>query len=509
MNPEVFQAAKNGDKEIIRNFYDSDPRQLKKVTFEGNTALHIAAREGHPELVEWILQNVKGLSGARNADLNTPLHEAAKWGNQRIISTLLRYNNCAAAKRNQFGESPLLIASDHGHVDGVRVLVEATPVYIILWPRENHQICLHVAAYGGHLEIVELILQRPSFCNFLQFIMIIPDIYGAIPLHSAVHGSDADTVSLIAKKNLSWRFCINWFGKSLMTKKDKFGRCAVHLAAIKGDQVMIDKFLTEMPYCTEIRSSDLKTALHFAVEHNQFEIVKKLLPQDKTSEMAELLKYDRDISGNTLLHLAIINGGDPELVEYLLPFVNVKAINNEGFRAIDKAAPATFTKIREILKEVGESRSFIANSRPLNSMQFKQESTIAEKILDVDTLVASLIAAVTFAAIFTVPGGVDEDDSGTAPTPSNAASTHTGVARMVLQTLFKVFLFSDSLAMLSSLSCYCLVISRTVANKSFCRPFIIAQVISFELGDFYNLYGACILECNHPSYNSPEFKKNG
>ncbi|XP_057838827.2 ankyrin repeat-containing protein ITN1-like [Cryptomeria japonica] len=282
--------------------------------------------------------------------------------------------------------------------------------------------------------------------------MIIPDIYGAIPLHSAVHGGDADTVSLIAKKNLSWRFCINWFDKSLMTKKDKFGRCAVHLAAIKGDQVMMDKFLTEMPYCTEVRSSDLKTALHFAVEHNQFEIVKKLLPQDKTAEMAELLKYDRDISGNTLLHLAIINGGDPELVEYLLPFVNVKAINNEGFRAIDKAAPATFTKITGILKEVGGSRSFIANSRPLNSMEFKQESTVPEKILDVDTLVASLIATVTFAAIFTVPGGIDEDDNGTAPTSSAAASTHTGVARMVLQTLFKVFLFSDSLAMFSSLS---------------------------------------------------------
>ncbi|XP_059076917.1 uncharacterized protein LOC131876140 [Cryptomeria japonica] len=94
---------------------------------QGNTALHIAAREGHPELVEWFLQNVKGLSGVRNADLNKPLHEAAKRGNQKIIRTLLRYNNCAAAKRNQFGESALLIASEHGHVDAVRVLVEATP----------------------------------------------------------------------------------------------------------------------------------------------------------------------------------------------------------------------------------------------------------------------------------------------------------------------------------------------------------------------------------------------
>ncbi|GLJ27971.1 hypothetical protein SUGI_0549310 [Cryptomeria japonica] len=159
MNNEVFQAAKNGDNKAIRNLYDSNRRELKKVTFEGNTALHIAAREGHSELVEWILQNVKGLSGARNSDLNTPLHEAAKRGNQKIIRTLLHDNNCAAAKRNQFGESALLIASEHGHEEAVKLLVKATPVYIILWPRENHQTCLHVAAYGGHLEMVELILE--------------------------------------------------------------------------------------------------------------------------------------------------------------------------------------------------------------------------------------------------------------------------------------------------------------------------------------------------------------
>ncbi|GLJ27986.1 hypothetical protein SUGI_0549570 [Cryptomeria japonica] len=150
MNPEVFLVAKNGDNKGIQKV---DRRLLRGSTFEGNTVLHIIAREGHLELVKWILQNVKGLSGAHNADNNKPLHEAAKQGNAEIIRTLLDYNKSLATKWNQFGESALIIASEHGHVEAARYWVEATPVYIILWPRNDHQTCLHIAAYGGHLGI--------------------------------------------------------------------------------------------------------------------------------------------------------------------------------------------------------------------------------------------------------------------------------------------------------------------------------------------------------------------
>ncbi|XP_057815113.1 ankyrin repeat-containing protein ITN1-like [Cryptomeria japonica] len=211
-------------------------------------------------------------------------------------------------------------------------------------------------------------------------------------------------------------------------------------------------------------------------------IVKKLLPRDKIEEMAELVRYDRDISENTVLHLAIINGGDPELVEYLLRFSNVNAINNGGLRATDIAAPSAFkneshfNKITAIFEEARGSRSLIGNSRPLNSMGFKQESTIFEKIMDVDTLVASLIATITFAAIFTVPGGIDDKDSET-------DHPHTGVAQMVFKTLFQVFLFSDSLAMFSSLSVVIAWLFRErLETKLFADHSLLAKLSVLSLG---------------------------
>ncbi|KAH9304505.1 hypothetical protein KI387_008909 [Taxus chinensis] len=446
---EVFLAAKNGDSRAIQRLHAQNPRHLKEVTFEGNTALHIAAREGHSEVVKWILNNVKGCSmtGARNADSNTPLHEAAKRGNQEVLKILLQYNRCPAAKRNQFGESALLIASEHGHVDAVRVLVEFTPLYIILWPRNDHQTCLHVAAYGGHLEVVRLILDRRSWCNILHLITLIPDIHGATPLHSAVHGGHLEIVNEIVRKTLqTQRSCTNKFYKGLMTKKDKFGRCAVHVAVIKGHFDMVEELITTMPDCVEIRSTDLKTTLHFAVEHNRFEVVRKIiLFQNNTEEVAKMVSYDRDISGNTALHLAAINGVDPQLVGFLLSFPNIKvnAINSEGLSAIDVAAKdnPNSVQIISILEDAGASRSFIGHSDPRQSMDSKQENSGDQKIMDVDTLVASLIATVTFTAIFTVPGGIDEKDL-----------KHQGVARRALETLFQVFLFSDSLAMFASLT---------------------------------------------------------
>ncbi|GLJ28006.1 hypothetical protein SUGI_0549860 [Cryptomeria japonica] len=444
MNAAVFLAARNGDLDAIKKLHGQNPRQLKEVSFEGNTVLHIAAKDGHLELVQWILQNVKGLITARNADYNTPLHSAAKGGNAEIITTLLRYNKCPAAKRNQFGESALLIAAEHGHVDAVRVLVDATPFYLIIWPRNDHQTCLHVAAYGGHFEVARLIIERKSFSNIVHFILLIRDVYGATPLHCAIHGEDPRIVTEILNVHV---FC---FDKSIMTKRDNFGRCAVHVAAIKGRWDMIEIFISRMPDCVEIRSSDLKTTLHFAVESNQFEVVQKLLFHYKLEEVAKLVSYDRDISGNTALHLATINLVDPQLVEYLVSFpnVNVNAINGDGKTVLDIVTSENkprCDKIKCILEDAGASQSCINNSEPQKSTGSEQGNGDEGKIMGVDTLVASLIASITFSVIFQVPGGV---------TSGFKNKGENEVASLGLNTLFQIFLFSDSLALFSSLTVY-------------------------------------------------------
>ncbi|KAH9304513.1 hypothetical protein KI387_008917 [Taxus chinensis] len=447
---EVFTASRNGDLSALERVYGLNPCHVtNSVTFEGNTVLHIAAREGHLDIVRWIL-NLKGCnSKARNADENTPLHEAAKCGNEEVIRILLRHSKCPSSKRNQFGETALIIASQNGHVEAVRLLLEATPWFIILWPRNDHQTCLHVAAYEGHLEVVKLILGWPSYWNILDQISFISDMHGATPLHSAVHGGHIEIVREITKKQM--KFNCNklwyWFDKSLLTKEDELGRCPIHIAALKGSEDIIEVFLELIPDCIEIRSKDLKTVLHFAVEYNRFEVVHKLLVHINPQEAGKLVSCDNDIYGNTTLHLAALNAVDPKLVEYLLSFPNIKlnTVNHKGLTAFDivTAAQSTensnFGTIARILEDGGATQSFIQQS---NSKSFSQSEKNnnqnggnENKIMDVDTLVASLIATITFAAMFQVPGGTDNE-----------------VAKLSLETLFQLFLFSDCLAFFASIT---------------------------------------------------------
>ena len=153
MRPDLFIAAKKGDLKTLQTLHRENPIGRGEVTFEGNTALHLAAREGHLEVVQWILKNARGccIAGARNYDKNTPLHEAAKKGNPEVVRILLQFKQSAVYRRNQYGETALIIASEYGHVRAARLLLAATPLFLVFWPRDDRQTCLNVAAYAGHL----------------------------------------------------------------------------------------------------------------------------------------------------------------------------------------------------------------------------------------------------------------------------------------------------------------------------------------------------------------------
>ncbi|XP_057815260.1 uncharacterized protein LOC131028902 [Cryptomeria japonica] len=340
MKSDVFVACRDGDLNSIEKLYRQNPRLLREVACEGNSLLHIAAREGHSEIVSWALTQFSGyhrMTKIRNSDKNTALHERAKGGNKQVIRTLPDSNKSAASKRNQFGETTLIIASEYGHVEAVKLLLEATPWYMILWPRNDHQTCLNVAAYGGHLDVVRSILRRPSCWDILHLMSHIPDVHGATPLHLAVHGRHVDTVNEIMGIRLNSWWCKLCFNMNFMTKKDKFGRCPIHVAVLNGYSEIVEIFISSMPDCIEILSKDLKTPVHFAVEHNQFAMVQKILSPLKPTKATKFVTYDRDIFGNTALHLAAKEGVEPQLVQYLLSVsgVKVNGKNDDGKTALD------------------------------------------------------------------------------------------------------------------------------------------------------------------------------
>ncbi|GLJ28042.1 hypothetical protein SUGI_0550680 [Cryptomeria japonica] len=56
MHHDLVVATKQGDLKVLQDIYGQNQQHVTRgLTFEGNSALHIAAREGHEEVVELIL----------------------------------------------------------------------------------------------------------------------------------------------------------------------------------------------------------------------------------------------------------------------------------------------------------------------------------------------------------------------------------------------------------------------------------------------------------------------
>lgn len=109
-------------------------------------------------------------------------------------------------------------------------------------------------------------------------------------------------------------------------------------------------------------------------------------------------------------------------------------------------------------------------------------------------IVAVLIATVTFAAAFTLPGGYkNEDDDG----------PQQGMAILAKKTAFKVFLISDAIAMVSSIAVTCLLIctgsldhdirvhSISTAMKFMCVA-LGGMVVAFAMGTYVVIVSKCM-----------------
>lgn len=94
------------------------------------------------------------------------------------------------------------------------------------------------------------------------------------------------------------------------------------------------------------------------------------------------------------------------------------------------------------MQQYEASKKHIAE-KSLSLVYYKEDTNVPDKIIDVDTLVASLIVTIAFVAIFTIPGRSHDKDSKIESKTARIASTpsgdKSGVARMDLDTLFQVF----------------------------------------------------------------------
>ncbi|CAL4979749.1 unnamed protein product [Urochloa decumbens] len=467
----LLGAAVCGNSAEMKHMALQTPGVLLGATPQGNTCLHIACTHGHERFCSDVLaltdhQSTATLLGAVNADGETPLLAAVTSGHVSLASFILRccrdaqlseailtqdkrgFNALHHAIRsrhrklalelidtepglskavNKYGESPMFIAVMRNYADvSEKLLVEI--------PDSAHggaygYNALHAAVRCGNPVIAKRILEtRPGLARE-------EDKHKATPMHMAVHWDQTDVLRVLLEHDWTLGYVL-----------DSKGRPILGSAASRG---YVGAARELLKHCPDAPYGDGETTcLHQAVQGGHIELLEFFLGSKHLGKLVNM----RDALQETPLHDAV-RSCNPKIVDALLlhPDTDVTMLNFSGNPATwvlpdEEAKTLNWNEISmRMLKADPDAANDTYNlykqtKDKVTSESKKDIKELTQTYTSNTSLVAILIATITFAAAFTLPGGYSND------------AGSEGLPIMTRKVAFQAFLISDSLAMFSSLA---------------------------------------------------------
>ncbi|XP_056171420.1 protein ACCELERATED CELL DEATH 6-like [Syzygium oleosum] len=257
------------------------------------------------------------------------------------------------------------------------------------------------------------------------------DENGGTPLHSAASFGDFVAVDLLLEK------CPN-----LALQTDKNGSYPIHIAC-EHSFFIVDKLLDcTWPDLVEIKNNKGQNILHVAAKAGNTGAVFDISDHCKEAVIKKLAN-SKDVDGNTPLHLASMHNHCPIML-YLTrdERTDLRLLNNDKLTALDAAmqSGSLSTKYSALLGRAILITAGVPQSKGRDVRSSGEQAQWMKDQVHTRLLVATLVATVTFAAGFTLPGGYNQSSD---PRPGTATMLHNRV--------FQVFVISNMLAMYSSI----------------------------------------------------------
>ncbi|KAK7342267.1 hypothetical protein VNO80_25213 [Phaseolus coccineus] len=466
-------AADKGRERIVELICCHFPELLIKRNVRGDTALHVAVRSKNSTIVNFILSHYaiektkhdgmrdKEITREKNKYENAPLHEAVYSGDVGVVKEILTADKDVVHCLNKSRRSPLYLAVVYGNVEILNLLLE-----VPFPPHQPLPLCignspLHAAILERNPALIEEILKKKAELVYLR------DENEGTPLHYAAYIGYAEGFRILLE---------NSFQKSDQTvlEGNKKGHLPIHLACKRGHVKVVKEFLQHkcVTNLYVLLNHKGQNILHVAAKNGKSKVVEYLLGNSKIDQSTI---NQKDNNGNTPLHLASISLFPKVLYLFTQDErTDVKLSNNNDLTAQDIIGLAMKNKItirkflaRRVLKEAGVPSK-------VNDMLHSQQQKAVKmdlslnKLLNTFLVVATLMVTVTFAAAFTVPGGVYSSDD---RNPKNR-----GMAVLGDKALFWVFTTFNMTSMYSSvIACGLLLMAMIFDRKLATRATILAM----------------------------------
>ncbi|KAH9764614.1 ANK REP REGION domain-containing protein [Citrus sinensis] len=471
--------------------------------------------KGHRSVVKALIEFAKGLPqdlesgvestarqmlGMTNDEKNTALLEAVQHGSLDVVKMLIKADPDVPYSANCRGETPLYMAAARGiyFYEMVAEISENCPSAAHEGP--NGKTALHAAAISyepGYDPVVSKLLEKRKSLTRER------DQHGWTPLHYAAYSGNFGGTHLLLESDRS---------AALIANKDR-KMTALHLAAGQGNESIMDAIIDHCPECCELVDDRGGNVLHFAMVSFSARKLKDLL--DKYPLVWNLIN-EKDVKGNTPLHvLAALCPQSYYVVSYVVPWNTGRAY----YEAVNKQNISVHHIVRRgfpnLEQEIGELTEADGSGQyPEGVVKMKKDKIekysfwkfVDENVIGMTEaseshlVVAALIATVTFAAAFTLPGGYKTD---------NEDGRNRGTAILTKNAAFQAFVVSDAIAMVLSLSAVFVhfILSLKLFRKFICLfvfallltlVAMLAMVVAFITGTYAVLspsLGLAIVTC--------------
>ncbi|GKU92311.1 hypothetical protein SLEP1_g6056 [Rubroshorea leprosula] len=278
-------------REILQNCGGiSATEVLSKQNLEEETPLYVAAETGNALIIAEMLKHMdlKTASiSARNG--YDAFHIAARQGHVDVLKELLHVFPNLVMTTDLSCTTALHTAAAQGHIEVVNLLLE-TDSNLAKIAKNNGKTALHSAARMGHLEVVKALLNKDPSAGFRI------DKKGQTALHMAVKGQQEEMVLELLKPD-----------PSVLNLGDNKGNTALHIATKKGRPQMVGCLVSieginvnalnksgESPLdiAEKFGASEIVTILKEAGAYNSKDLGKPANPAKQLKQTVSDIKHD-------------------------------------------------------------------------------------------------------------------------------------------------------------------------------------------------------------------------